>query len=98
MSKKGPIHSRRHVGCHTTGKPDMGLLDKILYVADYIEVRRFKADNLPQMRQLAFEDLDEAVYQIVKSTLDYLKQKGCCIDPMTQKTYEHLEERRKTHE
>ncbi len=86
------------IACHTTGKPDMGLLDKILYVADYIEVRRFKAGHLPEMRRLAFEDLDEAVYQIVKSTLEYLAQRGCSVDPMTQETYDYLEERRKTHE
>ncbi len=38
------------IACHTTGKPDMSTLDKILYIADYIEPRRDKADNLPQMR------------------------------------------------
>ena len=25
------------ITCHTTGKPQMSLLDKILYIADYIE-------------------------------------------------------------
>ena len=30
------------IACHTTGKPDMSLLDKILYIADYIEPRRYK--------------------------------------------------------
>ena len=34
------------IACHTTGKPAMSLLDKILYVADYIEPRRDKAPNL----------------------------------------------------
>ena len=42
------------ITCHTTGKPGMSLLDKILYVADYIEPRRSKAANLPEMRKLAF--------------------------------------------
>lgn len=36
------------IACHTTGKPAMSLLDKILYVADYIEPRRDKAPNLPK--------------------------------------------------
>ena len=35
------------IACHTTGKPEMTVLDKILYIADYIEPRRYKADNLP---------------------------------------------------
>ena len=33
------------IGCHTTGKTDMTTLDKILYIADYIEPRRYKAEN-----------------------------------------------------
>ncbi len=78
------------IACHTTGKPNMGLLDKILYVADYIEVRRDKAENLAKMRRLAFEDLDEALFEIVQGTLSYLKQRGMVTDPMTQKTYEYL--------
>ena len=68
----------------------MGLLDKILYVADYIEVRRDKAENLPAMRRLAFEDIDEALFEIVKGTLDYLNKRGMTTDPMTLRTYEYL--------
>ena len=34
------------IACHTTGKPDMTALDKILYIADYIEPRRDKADEI----------------------------------------------------
>lgn len=64
------------IACHTTGKPAMSLLDKILYVADYIEPRRDKAPNLPKLRRLAFEDLDEALYQILDSTRNYLKETG----------------------
>lgn len=82
------------IACHTTGKPEMGTLDKILYIADYIEARRDKAENLPQMRKLAFEDLDEALYQILKGTLDYLEQKGCFVDPMTRETFEYYDKRK----
>lgn len=83
------------VACHTTGKPDMQLLDKILYVADYIEARRDKASNLTAMRKLAFEDLDEALYQIMKGTLDYLAKKGSRIDPMTAEAFAFYEDQRK---
>lgn len=71
------------IACHTTGKPNMGLLDKILYVADFIEPRRTKAENLPQMRRLAFLDLDEACLQIMEGILDYLQKSGSSIDPTT---------------
>ena len=78
------------IRCHTTGKPDMGTLDKILYVADYMEPRRDKASNLAQMRHLAFLDLDQTVFQILESTLDYLTKKGSLIDPMTVQAYESI--------
>ena len=69
---------------HTTGKPDMTLLEKILYVADYIEPRRFKAPNLEKIRGLAFQDLDEAVYEIMSDTLDYLSERPESIDETTK--------------
>lgn len=80
------------IACHTTGKPDMTTLDKILYIADYIEPRRDKADNLPKMRYLAFQDLDKTIYEILKGTLEYLNKKGNTIDPMTKQAYEFFEE------
>lgn len=83
------------IACHTTGKPAMGLLDKILYVSDYIEARRDKAPRLAEIRKLAFEDLDEALYQILKGTLSYLSRKGVFIDPMTQETFQYYEAKRK---
>lgn len=82
------------IACHTTGKPDMNTLDKILYIADYIEARRDKADNLPQMRKLAFEDLDKALYEILAGTLRYLDKKGCFVDPMTKETFEYYQSMR----
>lgn len=83
------------IRCHTTGKAGMGLLDKILYIADYIEPRRNKASNLPQMRYLAFQDLDETMFQILESTLQYLEKKGGNVDSMTRQAYAYFKERRK---
>ncbi len=73
---------------HTTGRPDMSLLEKIVYVADYIEPGRKQAPNLGEIRRLAFEDLDVALFRILKDTLVYLNQVDGETDPMTQKTYE----------
>lgn len=77
------------IACHTTGKPDMSLLDKILYIADYIEPRRYKIKDLPAIRRLAFEDLDEALFQIMGGTLRYLKESGTYADIMTQNAYHY---------
>ena len=77
------------IACHTTGTPDMSLLDKILYIADYIEPRRYKIKDLPAIRRLAFEDLDEALFQIMEGTLRYLKESGTYADIMTQNAYHY---------
>ena len=74
---------------HTTGKPDMSLLDKIVYIADYIEPRRNKAPNLTEVRKLAFLDPDAALYKILSDTLSYLDEGTGEVDEMTIKAYEY---------
>lgn len=78
------------IECHTTGKTNMTLLDKILYVADYIEPGRYKAEGLPRMRQLAFIDLDLACFSIMESILKYLEATGCPVDPTTKEACEDM--------
>lgn len=78
---------------HTTGKPNMGKLDKIIFIADYIEPRRERAPRLSEMRKLAFLDLDQAMLEILKDTLLYLEQNAGDIDPMTQRTYDYFKEK-----
>lgn len=73
---------------HTTGEPDMSVLDKIIYIADYIEPGRDKAANLIKVRQPAFEDLDACMALILKDSLKYLSSRGGSIDPMTKMTYD----------
>lgn len=73
---------------HTTGEPDMSVLDKIIYIADYIEPGRDKAPNLDKVRKIAFQDLNACMAQILRDTLIYLKQGHGDIDPTTELTYE----------
>ena len=73
---------------HTTGRPGMSTLEKIIFIADYIEPNRKPIKDLDVIRQLAFVDLDRTMVKILGNTLDYLKDKGCPIDDMTQKTYD----------
>ena len=74
---------------HTTGRPGMTLLEKIVFTADYIEPGRDQAPDLERLRQMAFTDLDGAVVLILRQTLDYLEESGAPIDPMTRDTYEY---------
>lgn len=76
---------------HTTGKPNMELLDKIIFVADYIEPRRDRAPRLMEIRKLAFTELDSAMYEILKDTLGYLNGRTNEIDPMTQRAFEYYD-------
>lgn len=83
------------IACHTTGKPHMNTLDKIIYIADYIEPGRCEAPNLTRIRQLAFENLDECLYRILTDSLDYLAKKDAVLDPMTKKTFEYYKRKLK---
>ena len=74
---------------HTTGRPGMSTLEKIVFIADYIEPGRDHSVRLPELRRLAFQDLDKALLQILKDTLYYLRGTENEIDPMTQKTYDY---------
>lgn len=83
---------------HTTGRPNMTLLEKIIYIADYIEPMRHKAQNLTEIRRLAFMDIDQALLQILSDTLEYLDKCGLGTDPLTQKTYDFYKDAKSTQE
>ncbi len=72
---------------HTTGCPNMSLLDKIIYVADYIEPNRKQAPHLTKLRAMAEVDLDQTVFQIAKDTISYLKKNQNTIDETTMDVY-----------
>jgi len=72
------------IAVHTTGAPEMNLLDKIIFVADYIEPGRKEAPHLDELRALAETDLDLTVYRILWDTLEYLRAAGRTIDDTTQ--------------
>lgn len=63
---------------HTTGKEDMSLLDKIIYIADFIEPGREYKD-VEKVRELAFEDVDKALLKVLDYGIIYVIQKGSLI-------------------
>lgn len=77
---------------HTTGRPDMSVLEKIIYVADYMEPNRHMdctPYSLREVRKTCFQDLDRGVFMIMENTLHYLSQKDNVIDEMTARAYEY---------
>ncbi|MBR3367892.1 MAG: bis(5'-nucleosyl)-tetraphosphatase (symmetrical) YqeK [Lachnospiraceae bacterium] len=88
------------IRCHTTGRPGMTLLEKILFIADYMEPGRDVAEDLPEVRRLAFTDLDACLLRILEDSLVYLETKGSRIDPMTESTcryYQSVRDGREEH-
>ncbi len=80
---------------HTTGKPGMSGLEKILFIADYIEPGRKMLPHMEEVRRAAFRDLDEAMYLILFHTLSYLRQRdgeGQTIDHYTADAYDFYRE------
>lgn len=86
------------IASHTTGCPHMSLLDKIIYIADYIEPGRKELPNMPEVRKLAFTDIDACLYRILEDSLEYLYSKKIPIDPMTEKTYLYYKSKREEKE
>jgi len=65
---------------HTIGKKGMSLLEKIVFVADLVEENRTFPDAKP-LRELALVDLDRALHECVKSTIEINKKRGVDIHP-----------------
>lgn len=74
---------------HTTGKPQMTVLEQIIFIADYIEPDRDEMPRLDEVRKMAFTDLDTCTEMIMSDTLQYLKESGRPIDTETNEAYEY---------
>lgn len=74
---------------HTTGRPGMSLLEKIIFVADYIEPLRKPLPNIEKIRKAAFEDIDLAVYLELKNVLTFLDGSDREVDGLTRETFEY---------
>ncbi len=75
---------------HTTGKPNMNLLEKIIYVADYMEPNR-DFPGVETLRRMAYTDLDQALKLGLTMTLDLLKKQGRDISPESAQALAYLE-------
>lgn len=59
------------IAYHTTGRPNMSELEKIIFLADYIEPKR-NFPGVEKARELARENLDKAMYFALNNTLKFL--------------------------
>lgn len=84
---------------HTTGKENMTVLEQIVFLADYIEPHRKMIPGLDQVRRMAFQNLEEAVYLTLKNTVSYLEEQAVKtgkkkFDPTTQAAYQYYAKKR----
>ena len=76
---------------HTTGKADMCLLEKIIYVSDYMEPNR-DFPGVETLRSLAYTDLDKALKLGLDMTLKLLSQQGREISPESKEALAYLQQ------
>ena len=77
---------------HTTGKAGMNLLEKIIYVADYMEPCR-NFPGVERLRDLAYRDLDGALQLGLEMTLVHLANLGDEVSPESREALEYLKNR-----
>lgn len=91
----GPIEAKDKLGIedeeildairwHTTGKENMSVLTKVIYIADMIEPGR-NFDGVEDLRKATFEDLDKGVYCGLTRSIEFLLTKNLLIDENTIK-------------
>lgn len=74
------------VACHTVGGKNMGLLDKIIYLADYVDPTR-TYENVEYYRSLAYKDMDEAIFECMQWTIKDKAEHGKYLHVATVEMY-----------
>ena len=76
---------------HTTGRTNMSMLEKIVFIADKIESGR-DYEGVEELRKEAYLDIDKAIIMSLERTMEYLKEIGAAIDDRSRETLEYLKE------
>ena len=84
------------IACHTTGKPDMTVLEQIIYLADAIEPTRRDYPGLAQIRELAQTKLSAAVLLSMRRTREYVLSQGHAFCPQTELAMQSLAAKEET--
>ena len=79
------------VSYHTTGRPNMSLLEKVIYIAGAVEPNR-SYPGVNDLRRVVKEDLDKAILLSLSRTIDYVSSEGNYLDEDTVRAKEYFEE------
>ncbi len=72
---------------HTTGRPKMSMLEKVIYLADCIEPNR-SYPGVEVLRAASYDDIDKAMCMALKMSIDVVRERGDVLHPATLEAYE----------
>lgn len=76
---------------HTTGRVNMTLMEKIIFIADKIEYNR-SYEGLEDLRERAYSNLDEALIKSLEATIEYVMKRNLDLDIESVNTLKYLKE------
>ena len=76
---------------HTTGRPDMSLMEKVIYLADYIEPTR-DFEGIEKLRTAVYQDIDSAMALGLKMSMEDVEQRGFPLHRNTADAFEYYKE------
>ena len=74
---------------HTSGRPEMTLMEKCVFIADYIEPGR-SFPGVDEVREMVQQDLDQAIALSLRNTVQFLMKKNQPVYPATFFTYNSI--------
>lgn len=74
---------------HTTGRAGMTLLEKVIYLADYIEPSR-DFDGVDALREAVYADLDRGLELGLKMSIEELEEQGSPVHHNTREAYAYI--------
>ena len=77
------------IECHTTGREDMTMLEKIIFLADVIEETR-DYSGVEEVREMAYEDIDKALVMSLNRTILQVLRRGTLLHPKTVQARNYL--------
>lgn len=100
--KLGAIMVSKHLGIqdkdilsairwHTTGRANMSLLEKVIYLADIIEPSR-TFDGVKKIKLLAYKDIDAAMVLALEYVMKFVHKKGFALHPKSIEAYKYFKE------
>lgn len=79
----------RAIKIHTTGSEKMNMLEKVIFIADYIEPNR-NFPGVEEIRQMAFKDLNKSLIMAMDNTIIYVINSGNLLHLDTVKARNYL--------